>query len=162
MILLLFHDRCSGPSIAWIKEELEERYGPYGLRVRDAGYLHVPLRGPLADASLLLKHLLRMAGGERALWLVDCELVYPGVGPVMGCSSGRAALLYSGLDPEVLVSEGMHETGHLLGLPHCQGVCVMQLSSSTSEAREKPAFLCEECSGRLVAGLGHGHHIALG
>ena len=145
MILLLFHDRRSLAEVASLKSAIEECYSPHGLKVQESGYLYVPLDGARLNAAQLLKYLGRAIGAKKALWLVDSELFYPGIGPVLGCSAKSAALLYAGLEPEVLAKEALHEVGHLLGLLHCQQNCVMRLSGSPEKAKEKPSQLCAAC-----------------
>ena len=152
MILLLFHDRRSLADVASLKSAIEKCYSPYGLRVQERGYLYVPLEGPRLNAALLLKYLGRTFATKKALWLVDSELFYPEIGPVMGCSANNAALLYAGLKPEVMAKEALHEVGHLLGLEHCQQSCIMHLSRSPEEAKLKPFRLCPACSTQLEAG----------
>lgn len=149
MILLLFHDRRSLADVADLRAGLEDCYGTFGLRVEERGYLYVPFDGPRLNAARLLKHLDRTVEREKALWLVDSELFYPGFGAVFGCCTNRVALLNSRLDPEVLAKEARHEVGHLLGLGHCRKMCVMRLSRTESGAKEKPSGLCDSCSARL-------------
>ncbi len=152
MILLLFHDRRSLADVASLKSAIEECYSPYELRVQERGYLYVPLEGPLLNAAQLLKYLGRAFATKKALWLVDSQLFYPEIGPVMGCSANNAALVYAGLEPEVMAKEALHEVGHLLGLQHCQNSCVMRLSDSPAKAKMKPSRLCPACSTLLNAG----------
>jgi len=109
MILLLFHDRRSLADVAGLKSAIEECYSPYGLRVQESGYLYVPLEGTRLNAAQLLKYLGRAFGTKKALWLVDSELFYPGIGAVLGCSAKSAALLYAGLEPDVLAKEALHD-----------------------------------------------------
>jgi len=154
MILHLFHDRRSLADVAGLKSAIEECYSPYGLRVQESGYLYVPLEGTRLNAAQLLKYLGRAFGTKKALWLVDSELFYPGIGAVLGCSAKSAALLYAGLEPDVLAKEALHEVGHLLGLQHCQQSCVMRLSHSPEKAKLKPSRLCPVCSTLLKAGQG--------
>jgi archaemetzincin len=149
MRLALFHDRHSLADIACLKAALEDCYGTFGLRVEERGYLYVPFHGQKLNAARLLKHLDITVEREKVLWLLDSELFYPGIGAVFGCSTDRVALLFSGLDPEVLAKEARHEVGHLLGLDHCPKICVMSLSRTEERAREKPPGLCDSCSARL-------------
>lgn len=152
MLLLLFHDRGSLADVASLKSALEELYGPYGLRVLYGGFLYVPFPGIRLNAARLLKHLSHAAGSKTALWLVDKEIFYPGIGPVFGCATERIALLSaSGLEPEVMQKEALHETGHLLGLDHCHQRCIMSLSRNLAEAEEKPISLCPRCSAALAS-----------
>ncbi len=149
MILLLFHDRRSLADVADLRAGLEDCYGTFGLRVEERGYLYVPFSGPRLNASRLLKHLDRAVEREKALWLVDSDLLYPGFGAVFGCCTDRVALLCASLDPEALAKEARHEVGHLLGLGHCRETCVMSLSRTESGAKEKPSALCASCAARL-------------
>jgi predicted Zn-dependent protease len=124
--------------------------------VQECGYLYVPLQGPKLNAAKLLKHLGRMPwafGGKRTLWLVDRELFYPEIGPVLGCSANSAAILYAGLQPEELIREALHEVGHLLGPVNCKHACVMSLSNSPENALYKSYFLCQRCSTELLSGV---------
>jgi len=152
MILHLFHDRRSLADVAALKVAIEECFGAYGLKVQESGYLYVPLAGQKLNAAKLLKHLARTGDQKDALWLVDRELFYPEIGQVLGCSAKGVALLYAGLEPEVLAKEALHEVGHLMGLEHCQNYCVMHLSTNAKKAKEKPARLCMGCSDRLLSG----------
>ncbi len=154
MILHLFHDRRSLVHVACLKEAIEECYGPYGLQVQQSGYLYVPLAGSRVNAARLLKYLGRTTGAKIALWLVDSQLFYPEIGPVMGCSAGNAALLHVGGEPEALAKEALHEVGHLLGLQHCRHCCVMLLSQSPERAKAKPSTLCSQCACQLRARAG--------
>ena len=138
--------------MAGLKGAIEEFYGPYGARVLDGGYLHIPVQGQRLNAARLLRHLSAFSGKESnlSLWLVGPEIFYPGSGPVFGCTAGRSALLSkSGLDEEMLVKEALHEVGHLLGLDHCQGQCIMSFSDSMEQARQKPSAFCAACISRL-------------
>ena len=156
MILHLFHDRRALADVATLRVAIEECFGAYGLQVRESGYLYVPLAGQKLNAAKLLKHLARASCRKEALWLVDRELFYPEIGQVLGCSARGAALLYGGLEPDVLAREALHEVGHLLGLEHCPHSCVMRLSATPTpeDAREKPSRLCQKCSERLARKTG--------
>jgi archaemetzincin len=150
MILQLFHDGKCLVQLACLKCAIEDCYGPYGLRVQDRGYLYVPLKGPELDAAKLLKYMGIAAGMKAALWVIDGDVFYPGIGRVFGCSAGQYALLSaSKLEPGILAKEALHEVGHLMGLDHCSNGCVMSLSGSLHQAKEKPSGLCCICSSRL-------------
>jgi predicted Zn-dependent protease len=154
MILALFHDRKSLAHVSTLKGAMEACFGPFGLRAIEQGYLHVPLEGETLDAAKLLKYLQQVSGAHPALWLVDRELHYPGIGNVFGCSSEYSAVLSTAIaEPEMLIREGLHETGHLMGLEHCRRHCVMKLTIF-SKREEKPSSLCAQCAARLETRIG--------
>jgi archaemetzincin len=154
MIVALFHDRKSLVHMSALKGAMEACFGTYGLRTVEQGYLHVPQTAVILDAARLLRHLQQVSGAHPALWTVDRELHYPGIGKVFGCSSEHAAVLSAVTDdPEVLIREALHETGHLLGLDHCRKHCVMKLTSY-EEREEAVQSLCAECAARLEEGRG--------
>lgn len=51
---------------------------------------------------------------------------------------------------ERLVKETLHELGHLLGLEHCAGSCVMRFSNSVYEVDEKPGHYCDLCRAKML------------
>lgn len=150
MILHLFHDGKCLADMAYLKDAIEVCYGIYGLRVLDRGYLYVPLKGQLLDAAKLLRYLEIAANKRASLWVINGKIFYPGTGFVFGCSAEMCAVLSAAeMEPETLAKEALHEVGHLLGLGHCSKSCVMNLSDSIEQAREKPSFLCSSCSERI-------------
>lgn len=44
----------------------------------------------------------------------------------------------------------IHELGHVFGLEHCNGRCVMRLSRTVKDVADKPAFYCADCA-QMVA-----------
>ena len=146
MILLLFHGK-NHPAHLWsIKVAIEECYGPFGLKVQEWGYLHVPFQRPRLNAAKLLKYLGLSAGKDLSFWLLDGELYYPEIGGLFGCSTDRSAMLSAMGEFHILMKESLHEVGHLLGLDHCTDVCIMNLSCSVEQAEEKSFYLCKGCS----------------
>lgn len=99
------HDRRSLEDVAALKTAQEDCYGAFGVREQGRGFLYVPFPGSEAKAALLLKYLDRASGKVRALWLVDREPHYPGIGPIFGCSAGHAAILCDDTDKEVPAKE---------------------------------------------------------
>jgi len=153
MILALFHDRKSLAQVGALKGALEDCFGPYGFRAQEQGYLYVPFSGRMLNAARLLKYLQQASGARPSLWLVDGKLHYPGIGWVFGCSAEHAAILSTAVsEPQIMIKEALHETGHLLGLEHCRRDCVMKLSIYP-RGDEKPSALCPHCSAQLLAGI---------
>lgn len=152
MILDLLHDRRSLTEVACIKRAIEDRYGLYGVQVRDRGYFYVPLKSPGLNAYLLLRYMAGVLPGPKMyLLVVDQGLFYPGIGAIFGCSAGNCAVIsHSGMDQSALAKEAIHEVGHVLGLNHCQENCVMNLSKSREEVGKKASSLCPGCSTRLL------------
>ncbi|MBN1322997.1 MAG: hypothetical protein JW986_03225 [Methanotrichaceae archaeon] len=144
MILWLYHDHPKeAPVLARAIAHL------YGIEVEDRGRLSMPA-GAQQNAAFLLRHLERRSGAHPTLWLVDRSLFFPRTGELFGCAAGRLALLSGAdLDLDTLVKEALHEVGHILGLDHCKGPCLMSLSRSHEEARAKPPVLCPDCSAQL-------------
>jgi archaemetzincin len=133
---------------------------------------------PLPEGSYDPKraqHLARaiIAGLKRpkrslVLALVAVDLYAPGLNFVFGQAdvlSRRAVISTARLDPKAygfpadeelshkrLVTEAVHEVGHLLGLGHCEDpACVMYFSDSLSDTDRKGPALCPTCR----AGLPH-------
>lgn len=69
-----------------------------------------------------------------------------GVGVV---SMARLASTDDALVRQRLLKEALHETGHLLGLLHCQNACVMRYSVSLQDVDAKPAAFCGRCRQHL-------------
>ena len=150
MILHLFHDGKCLADVAYLKDAIEVCYGTYGLRVQDRGYLYVPIKGHQLDAAKLLRYLEIAANKRASLWVIDGKIFYPGTGSVFGCSAEMCAVLSAAeMEPEILAKEALHEVGHLLGLRHCSKRCVMNLSDTIEQAKEKPSFLCASCKERI-------------
>ena len=47
------------------------------------------------------------------------------------------------------LKEAIHEIGHVLGLKHCRGKCVMRFSNSIVEVDMKNWWFCEDCLKKL-------------
>jgi hypothetical protein len=100
----------------------------------------------------------------RALWhivsshqIVAPALILVGAGltiwgeRIFGiCREGRAlvSLVWLGTGRDLIrraCSVAVHESGHLLGLGHCKGKCVMRPTSSLRELDRRPLKPCRGC-----------------
>jgi archaemetzincin len=104
------------------------------------------------DAVKLLKFLLKIEEGNRVLWIIKEDIYVSGMNFVFGLAQfhkGAVLSIYRLNSDELIEKEAIHEVGHVLGLYHCNNVCVMQFSNSLLEAKEKPKSLCERCKKML-------------
>ncbi len=120
----------------------------------------------------MLKALLRTrpSEAERILGLTARDLFIPVLSFVFGQAQlrGQAAVVslarlrpeYFGLPPEPAIlatraaKEAVHETGHLLGLVHCQDrLCPMSLSIGLEDLDHKTAVPCQSCAALLEGSL---------
>lgn len=71
------------------------------------------------------------------------------------CALVSTARLRRGADRRTLfgrlLTEAVHELGHLRGLPHCEhGACAMSTSAEPADVDGKTAVFCSSCQGRLL------------
>ena len=138
--------------------------------VMDAAFARDRQRGQVNARDLLPRLEKRAAQTESiVLGVTEEDLFSPVFTFVFGEAQlgGRAALFsLSRLRPEhyglpvdasLLAArarrEALHETGHLLGLPHCKGPdCAMRFSGAAEEIDLKSDRLCGACRGAVDAG----------
>jgi archaemetzincin len=104
------------------------------------------------------------AGGGVVLGIVDRDLYVPGMNFVFGIAAHRAALvslyrLHRDLPPDPggrnlflrrVLTEAVHELGHVYGLSHCPDAsCVMFFSNSLADTDAKGIVFCHRCTRRL-------------
>ena len=120
------------------------------------------------NSSLILQQLIRQPppDADKVLGVLDVDLFIPILTFVFGEAelSGDVAIVSYyrlqneryGLEPDStlllqrLLTESLHEIGHLYGLTHChEPVCVMRSSTSVEEIDLKSAQYCQFCRKRL-------------
>lgn len=148
-IQICYAKKCEG-FVKPVSDALNEFYGVKSFRnalMEPAGTAYNAERKQY-DAATLLENLTRVKSAEIALWLVDKDMYYGKMNYVFGYAAANygAVLSVFRLDgADLVVKEAVHETGHTLGLHHCNNRCVMQYSNSFEEAVIKPLRLCDSC-----------------
>ncbi len=123
------------------------------LRTRVGGAAAVPpasRAGGKIDAGWFLREVV--PEGLQVLWVVEGELA-SGVHPsIAGAAAGRGAVVSRAWAGEggVLLGVAAHEVGHLQGLAHCGGRCLMRPVHSRAAARTRPLRLCRRCRAKLA------------
>ncbi len=107
------------------------------------------------------KHVLR---GTTGLGLINLDLFVPRLNFIFGLAQrkGNALVALPRLDPlfynlpqdnavflNRVLKECIHELGHVLGLDHCVGHCVMRFSNTLSDTDAKPESFCSSCIERI-------------
>jgi archaemetzincin len=123
-------------------------------------------RGQYCAASVLRRLASSLPSGEGLLAVVGDDLFAPGLNFVFGeadlknrcaiISLARLRATYPGQELTTrlfrhrVLTEAVHEVGHLLGLGHCpQPSCVMHFSNSLSETDRKKTEPCPDCRALL-------------
>ena len=132
--------------------------------------LVVAILGPLAllpDAwDTAAKHydvrylIARLQVPERnyyVLWVVTSEIGDVWHSFLFGAVDGTKAVVSTARleDIEDIAKEACHEVGHLLGLGHCPGNCLMSTSWTLQSVTRKSGDLCRECRDKLAGEFQH-------
>ena len=131
-----------------------------GVQVEIAGSMGIPHRAYSErrrqySAPVVLNEMLHLfprpvLGLTMAdLYVEGMNFVFGLAGDGVGIVSGRRLIGSRGVFRERLKKEALHEVGHMLGLRHCRGRCVMRFSNSIREVDMKPAEFCPSCAGIL-------------
>ncbi len=152
--LQIFYTKGSQGSVQIVKNILDRTYNIKASEIHELEILenyYNPDKKQY-DASLLLKHLLRIKNPGLAMWIVDKDVYVEGMNFVFGYSSfGNGAVLsIKKLDSTSMIEkEAVHEIGHAIGLEHCVNFCAMQFSNSVPDAKMKPTTICSWCKEKL-------------
>lgn len=130
----------------------------------DPAWRH-PDRGQWLSSAVVdaLLDRYEVQGGEGwLLGITGADLYVPERAFVFGeatvggpCALVSTARLRVGADRRILfarlLTEAVHELGHLGGLPHCeQDACAMSTSVEAADVDVKPAVFCTSCRARLL------------
>ena len=103
------------------------------------------------DIYFLLNSLERPQQADFVLWLVQGDIGDPWHAYLYGAAGNQKAIVstarFDAID--MVAKEAYHEVGHLLGLSHCDGDCVMHTSRTVGQVVRKSNQLCEACQALL-------------
>lgn len=85
------------------------------------------------------------------LWFISGDLGDTEHKGLFGVALGQRAVVSSFRvdDPEGLAKAAGHELGHILGLGHCSGDCIMHPSRTLAEAASKSNTFCPVCGEKI-------------
>jgi len=111
-------------------------------------YLYNEFRGIVEPRRRLVVGVVEGDGYVSGL-----NFVFGLASPGKGVATVYTRRLWIGAPPslflERLAKVIVHETGHLMGLPHCENNCVMRFANSLGELDAKPRSFCPSCRARL-------------
>ena len=115
-----------------------------------------------AQKILYMLHMLKKQNNQQKLiGITNQDIFIDGMNFVFGLASQTARICIVSLhrlvehqiptqkEKERIVKEITHEIGHVYGLQHCTGNCVMAFSNSVSDVDSKNSELCTKCK-RIV------------
>ena len=150
--------------LEFLRERLSETFGSCViLRPLDIPKdAYNPIRGQF-NSTVILRILPEVC--DVVLGVTEVDLYADNLNFVFGEAElfGKRAIIslkrlrqeFYGLpeDEELLriraLKEAIHEIGHVLGLKHCKGKCVMRFSNSILEVDMKNWWFCEDCLKKL-------------
>jgi archaemetzincin len=117
-------------------------------------------RGQFHSTAILRRLLsVKDAGAMRILGVTDADLFVPDTPFLFGESdreshAGVVSIARLRGDTEIarrrVVTEVLHQTGHLIGLSYCEDArCIMANAQSLSEAERRLPQLCNNCKNEL-------------
>ena len=149
-LLLLYDSKIKEGEVNLIAQTLTEVYQIDIREIREheiASFAFDETRNQY-DGQKLLNNLIDESKFKFFFWIIQDDIFVPLMNFVFGLASkhyGAIVSFYRLENIEMKIKESIHECGHVLGLGHCSNNCVMQYSSSLSEALNKPIFLCDRC-----------------
>lgn len=154
-------------AITFLKEKLGSIFGAVEERpaTQVPANALVPERDQLEGAAVLRSLPAPDPGaGDALLGVIDEDLFVADLNFIFGLAYGNRAIISlarlrqefyalssdSDLFRERVLKEGVHELGHIFGLPHCTDrSCVMHFSNSIADTDFKRWRYCERCRGML-------------
>ena len=142
-------------NLPWHASRLEKTY-PYTTSVilpdiflQDSAFDKI---SAFYDVHYLLEWIRIPAGCDKIILLAHARIGEVFQGEVFGAASTSKAIVSMHLleSKELLAKEIGHEAGHLLGLPHCKNLCLMQRSLTVQEISKKSDSLCIDCRSKLA------------
>ncbi len=155
-----------------LREPISSRFQNLEVRVAnplsDPAEAYDPRRGQYHSTRILamLEEHVRSVQFDRLLGVASFDLYVPQMNFVFGEARlpGRAGVISThrlqpkepdrpGLLRDRVVKEAVHETGHMMGLKHCdKASCVMHFSNTLADTDIKKPDFCKDCELRLKVG----------